>query len=213
MGLSACSRRQSPRRARVRASAREQVSAEGQHCRPCKVYRFTASTRGADYHFHRTCRVGNNSLIGSSTQIYENAVVTGSVLGTRCVVGPGARITHAYIFDDTTLGAGAIVERAIIGHRVSIGAGAQVPRGCLIGDGVVLGKGAHLRPFERVSVKDAEAPGAAEDSDDEEEELDDAGRGRPRASAHCSLLMNCDRDPGDFGRGLERAHMAQGTTS
>ncbi|KAI9065143.1 nucleotide-diphospho-sugar transferase [Trametes sanguinea] len=121
----------------------------------------------------RTCKVGNNTLIGSHTTIEANATVHASVIGQRCTIGPGAVLRNAYIFDDTHIGAGCVVEGSIVGARVRLGDRCSVPRGCLIADGVVIGEGAKLRKFERVSRKrealKAEHP---EDADEEDEEED-----------------------------------------
>jgi NDP-sugar pyrophosphorylase family protein len=126
----------------------------------------------------RTCKIGNNCIIGSSTHVYDNAQVSGSVIGKRCVIGPGARVTDAYIFDDTVLGADVVVARSIVGSRVSVGPRSVVPRGCLVGDGVVLGEGAQLRPFERVGTQPPD--GDDDDSDQEEEGPDEASERRNR---------------------------------
>ena len=68
-----------------------------------------------------------------------------------------------------------MIEESIIGENVKIGDGSRIERGCLVADGVVLGKNARLGPFDRVSKK-REIEGKAtkgkehEDEDDDEEE-------------------------------------------
>ncbi|KAI0636836.1 nucleotide-diphospho-sugar transferase [Trametes polyzona] len=121
----------------------------------------------------RTCKIGNNTLIGSHTTIEAGASVHSSVIGQRCTIGPGAILRDAYIFDDTHIGAGCVVEGSIIGERVRLGDRCRVPRGCLIAEGVVISEGAKLRRFERVSKKrEAQKAGDGEDADDEEEDSD-----------------------------------------
>lgn len=122
----------------------------------------------------RTCRIGNNTLIGSHTVISANASVHASVIGQRCTIGPGAVLREAYIFDDTHIGAGAVVEGSIIGARVTLGDGARIPRGCLIADGVAIGANAKLRKFERVSKKREERPSREEDGSDGDDEESDS---------------------------------------
>ncbi|KAI0362257.1 nucleotide-diphospho-sugar transferase [Trametes cingulata] len=121
----------------------------------------------------RTCKIGNNTLIGAHTTVEANASVHASVIGQRCKIGAGAVLRNAYIFDDTHVGAGCVVEGSIIGARVRLGDRCRVPRGCLIADDVVIGEGAKLRKFERVSKKrDMKKAGKDEDADDEEEDSD-----------------------------------------
>ncbi len=123
----------------------------------------------------RTCKIGNNTLIGAHTTIEANASVHSSVIGQRCTIGAGAVLRDAYIFDDTHIGAGCVVEGTIIGERVRIGDRCRIPRGCLIAEGVVIGDNAKLRRFERVSKKrDAEEAVGDEDADDEDEEEEDS---------------------------------------
>ena len=121
-----------------------------------------------------------------------------SVIGQRCTIGPGAVLRDAYIFDDTTVGAGCVVEGSIVGTRVSLGDNARVPRGCLIADGVVIGAGAKLRNFERVSKRRAAAAAAAaatpsqtadDDGSDGDDEDDDSDLEDAEASA-CDVAFS-----------------------
>lgn len=120
----------------------------------------------------RTCKVGNNTLIGSSTQVFDNAQIISSVIGQRCRIGPGTIISNSYVFDGTTIGANCVIENSIIGSKVNIKDKSRVERGCLISDGVILGPEAKLRPFERVS-KRRDTEGSNDGDEEEEEESED----------------------------------------
>ncbi|KAG1782724.1 nucleotide-diphospho-sugar transferase [Suillus placidus] len=115
----------------------------------------------------RTCKIGNNTLIGSKSQIADNAQVTASVLGQRCIVGAGSIVRNSYLFDGAVIGPNCVVEHSIIGSGVHIKESTRVERGCLIADGVVVGPQAKLVPFSRLSKR-------REDSDEEDEEFEDA---------------------------------------
>ncbi|KAI0328553.1 nucleotide-diphospho-sugar transferase [Cubamyces sp. BRFM 1775] len=122
----------------------------------------------------RTCKIGNNTLIGAHTTVEAGASVHSSVIGQRCTIGPGAILRDAYIFDDTHVGAGCVVEGSIVGARVRLGDRCRIPRGCLIADGVIIGEEAKLRRFERVSrTREALRAENGEDADDEDEEDSD----------------------------------------
>ena len=118
----------------------------------------------------RTCRVNANTLIGSHTTVEPGAIITASVIGQRCIIGPNVTLSHAYVFDDTHIDADTVVEQCIIGSGVKIGQGSRIERGSLVGDGVVLGKGAHLRPFDRVSRRRGQK--IDEENDEEWEEVE-----------------------------------------
>ena len=119
---------------------------------------------------HRTAKVGPNTLIGAHTSIADGASISGSVIGQRCKIGPGAVLKGAYIFDDTEIGAGALIENSIVGANVRVGEGSTVRTGCLIADGVVLGKNARLARFDRVSRRRDLVDGESTDGEEDEEE-------------------------------------------
>ncbi|KAH9180602.1 nucleotide-diphospho-sugar transferase [Lactarius sanguifluus] len=101
---------------------------------------------------YRTCKIGNNTLIGPSSHVGDNAKVVASTLGARCPK--------------------CVLESCIVGAGVRIGEGSQIARGSLVADGVKLGPGTVLMPFERVSK--AEAKPAEDDDDDDDGDDADA---------------------------------------
>ncbi|KAJ7470669.1 nucleotide-diphospho-sugar transferase [Mycena latifolia] len=120
----------------------------------------------------RTCKIGNNTLIGASTKILENAQISGSVIGQNCVIGAGSIIEGSYIFDGTVIGAQCVVKRSIIGAGVTIKEKTRIEKGCLVGDGVVVGPLAVLDPFERLSRRRDKTASAEEEEADEDEDSD-----------------------------------------
>jgi translation initiation factor eIF-2B subunit epsilon len=99
----------------------------------------------------RTCKIGNNTLIGPSTQVRDEAQVIASTIGVRCSIGAGSILRNAYVFDDVEIGPNCTLESCIVGTGVRIGEGSRIAQGSLVADGVKLGQGTVLRPFERVS--------------------------------------------------------------
>ncbi|KAJ6596797.1 nucleotide-diphospho-sugar transferase [Mycena vulgaris] len=123
----------------------------------------------------RTCKIGNNTLIGASTKVLENAQIIGSVIGQNCVIGAGTVIDGSYIFDGTVIGAQCVIKRSIIGAGVTIKEKTRIEKGCLVGDGVVVGPLAVLDPFERLSKRrdnSAEEEDSDEDEDSDMEEIE-----------------------------------------
>lgn len=126
----------------------------------------------------RTCTIGKNTLIGSHSQIFDNVIITSSVLGRRCKIHPRAKITNSYIFDGTTIEADCIITNSIIGSMVHVKESTVVEKGCLIADDVIIGPKGLLKEFERVSKRIGEASITADANDeDEDSELEDADEG------------------------------------
>ncbi len=75
------------------------------------------------------------------------------MIGRSCIIGAGSIITDSYIFDGASIGPECTVEKSIIGEGVTIKDRSRIVRGCLLGDEVVVGPGAVLPPFERLSKK------------------------------------------------------------
>ncbi|KAF9227524.1 nucleotide-diphospho-sugar transferase [Gyrodon lividus] len=124
----------------------------------------------------RTCKIGNNTLIGSKSQIAENAQVLASVLGQRCIIGAGSVVRNSYLFDGVVVGPNCTIEHSIIGAGVQIKEKSIVERGCLIADGVIVGPQARLEPFQKLLRRRQDAEGEDEDEeDDDADEEADAG--------------------------------------
>ncbi|KAH0827077.1 hypothetical protein J3R83DRAFT_4762 [Lanmaoa asiatica] len=142
----------------------------------------------------RTCKIGNQTLIGSKSQIADNAQIVASVLGQRCVIGAGSVVHNSYLFDGVVIGPNCVIEYSIIGAGVQIKEMSRVERGCLIADKVTIGPQARLGPFQKLLKKcqddrddrdeeeteeddddDDEADGKEEEDDDDESEEEDGG--------------------------------------
>ncbi|KIM62417.1 hypothetical protein SCLCIDRAFT_119402 [Scleroderma citrinum Foug A] len=120
----------------------------------------------------RTCKIGNNTLIGSHCQISDNAHVSASVLGQRCTIGAESVVQNSYLFDGVVVGSDCTIEYSILSAGVTIKDGSRVERGCLVGDGVVVGPGARLLPFDRLSRRLQDVEESDQDSGDDEKEVD-----------------------------------------
>ncbi|KAG7452606.1 nucleotide-diphospho-sugar transferase [Guyanagaster necrorhizus] len=123
--------------------------------------------KGSTVTLARTSTVGNNTLMGCRTQILEDVQIKSSVIGRDCIIGAGSIIADSYIFDGTSIGPECVVEQSIIGEGVIIKHNSRIVRGCLLGDEVIVGPGAVLQPFERLSKKRD-----PEEVDENEEEED-----------------------------------------
>ena len=71
------------------------------------------------------------------------------------------------------IGSDCVIERSIIGANVSIKDQTRVSKGCLVGDGVIVGPSAVLRPFERLSKRPDESERRMEEDEDVDSDLED----------------------------------------
>ncbi|KAH9043184.1 nucleotide-diphospho-sugar transferase [Lactarius pseudohatsudake] len=122
----------------------------------------------------RTCKIGNNTLIGPSSHVGDGAQVVASTLGARCSVGSDTVLRNAYVFDDVTIGPNCVLESCIVGAGVQVGERSRIARGSLIADGVKLGPGTVLMPFERVSRRKQKSVPVIGEPAEEDDDGDDA---------------------------------------
>ncbi|KAF5391348.1 hypothetical protein D9757_002006 [Collybiopsis confluens] len=122
----------------------------------------------------RTSRIGNKSLIGSSTEISDNVEIVSSVIGRDCFIGAGTIIDNSYIFSGTSIGSDCVIRRSIIGSDVNIKDNTMIEKGSLVGDGVVIGPDTHLEAFSRLSRKRSSVPPREAGEDDSEGEYADS---------------------------------------
>ena len=177
MDIPARARRQSPRRTFVRASPREQVR-RSRWFRHTLQVRYTTSrdplgsVRSHPDVLNRTCKIGNQTLIGSKSQIADNAQIIASVLGQRCMIGAGSVVRNSYLFDGVVVGPNCVIEYSIVGAGVQIKEESRVERGCLIADKVIIGPTARLEPFQKLLKKSQD--NEEEEDEEEEDEGDEA---------------------------------------
>jgi len=159
------------------------------------LYSFISKSILSSLLFCRTCNIGTNTLIGSSTKVSENVCLTASVIGQGCNIGAGSRISGSYIFEGAVIGERCIIERSIIGAGVQVKNGSRIPKGCLLADGVIIGPDASLQPFERLSVSRDGEDGDSEDEAEEDSDIEEVEASKflffqfPHSYYHYSILL------------------------
>ncbi|KAI0306525.1 nucleotide-diphospho-sugar transferase [Multifurca ochricompacta] len=138
----------------------------------------------------RTCKIGNNTLLGPSTQVRDDAQVIASTIGARCSIGTGTVLRNAYIFDDVVIAANCVLESCLIGAGVWVGEGSRIGRGSLVADGVKLGPGTGIKAKEKTTPMIGEFIGDESDEGDVDSELEQAEQCQPSLSQ--SLGPNSD---------------------
>ena len=93
-------------------------------------------------------------LVGAGSRVAEGSRLAGpAVVGERCSLAPGARVSRSVLWEDVRLAAGASVSGSVLASGAVVGEGACV-------QGAVLAHGARIPPGARVPEGTALAPGA-----------------------------------------------------
>jgi mannose-1-phosphate guanylyltransferase len=84
------------------------------------------------------------AVIGDGAWVAAEASVEGSVIGAGCRVNPGAQVLDSVLLPHAVVEKSARVSRSILGRGARVGDGAEVSGTSVLGDGYVVGAGAHL---------------------------------------------------------------------
>ncbi|KAF9174836.1 hypothetical protein BGX21_009133 [Mortierella sp. AD011] len=144
----------------------------------------------------RTCVVEEKVVIGANTQISEKSILSNCVIGKNCVIGSNVKIDNAYIWDNVRIMDNCIVQHSIIANGAVLEHDVTISKGCLISFNVTVGANATVPAYSRLTalpededeelVSEPSIVGAtgrgrsyneAEDSDDEDEEVDPKNKG------------------------------------
>jgi mannose-1-phosphate guanylyltransferase len=108
-------------------------------------------------HSDLPARDGTGSLIAADARVAGAEVGPLTVVGPRCRIEAGARVSRSVLFDEVSVGAEATVDDAILAERVTVGRGARVEAGAVVGggahveDSAVVPADTRIEPGERVS--------------------------------------------------------------
>jgi len=103
-------------------------------------------------------RDASGSLVAAGCRLDGAEIGPLTVLGERCEVEPGARVSRSVLMADVAVGAGAVVEEAVLAEGVSVGRCARVEPGAVVGASARVEPGAIVSPDARVE------PGAVVDA-------------------------------------------------
>lgn len=120
----------------------------------------------------RSSKIGSHTLLGPASTVEDKAEVSGSVLGRYVRVGESSTVKNSYLWDGAIVEAGCHIENSIVGRNVVVKTGSKIAKGCLVGDGVVLGPHADLKPFTRVSKLRLKSGKKVMDDEDIDEDLE-----------------------------------------
>ena len=85
--------------------------------------------------------VGSGCIVGFGTKLGDKATLKRSIMGRRCRVGTGAKVSNCVVHDDVTIADGAHIQGSVVGCGAVLGAGC-VLRDCHVASGAAVAPGA-----------------------------------------------------------------------
>ncbi|KAJ1989790.1 translation initiation factor eIF-2B epsilon subunit, GEF [Dimargaris cristalligena] len=146
----------------------------------------------------RTSNLERNVVIGRGSSVGDHSIISNSVIGRDCQIGDHVTIQGAYLLDGTTVAAHCTVERSILGHQTTVHSHSQIGKGCIVGDGVVVGPRIRVPDHTRLTTKAAAA--AAADSDWNDSDAEDntvVDSSRWGAESNAVIWVPSDEDDDD----------------
>jgi translation initiation factor eIF-2B subunit gamma len=85
--------------------------------------------------------VGSGCIVGFGTKLGDKATLKRSIMGRRCRVGTGAKVSNCVVHDDVTIADGAHIQGSVVGQGAVLGTGC-VLRDCHVASGAAVAAGA-----------------------------------------------------------------------
>lgn len=117
------------------------------------------------------CELEENVLVGfASTVGREGApttTLTNCIIGKRCKIGAGVRISNSYVWDDVVIGDGCTIDRSILADKVELKAEVSLQPGSVLGPGVVIDASRTISINTKISLETCSAEDAGDFDEDE----------------------------------------------
>lgn len=85
-----------------------------------------------------TCDVGNDTVIGSNSNLGSNTRIFKSVIGKNCTIGKNVVIENAYLFNNIKVKNNSVIKFSVIGENCTIKENSKILDSCVLGSGVVI---------------------------------------------------------------------------
>lgn len=124
-------------------------------CGNAQVYSFCRN----NIYRHKNIRLARGSIlesdvvIGELSEIDDKTVVSHSVLGKGVKIGKNCRITNSFVMDEVEIGDNCELDHCVVGEQAKIGSNSKLTNGCILGQKVVLPKGADISKLTLQSNK------------------------------------------------------------
>lgn len=85
-----------------------------------------------------TCDVGNDTVIGSESELGSKTCVFKSIIGKNCKIGNNVTIENAYLFNGVTVKDNCVIRFSVIGEDCVINKNSKILDSCILSDHVVI---------------------------------------------------------------------------
>lgn len=85
-----------------------------------------------------TCDVGNDTVIGSNSELGSKTCVLKSIIGKNCKIGNNVIIENAYLFNGVNVKDNCVIRFSVIGENCIINKNSKILDSCILGDHVVI---------------------------------------------------------------------------
>eukprot|EP01119_Soliformovum_irregulare_P008978 TRINITY_DN2207_c0_g1_i1.p1 TRINITY_DN2207_c0_g1~~TRINITY_DN2207_c0_g1_i1.p1 ORF type:complete len:698 (-),score=261.33 TRINITY_DN2207_c0_g1_i1:25-1848(-) len=108
----------------------------------------------------RSSRVSQEIVLGSGTEVGDEANISHSIIGRNCKIGKNVVIHGSYIWDNVVVEDNVVIQRSIVCNGARLFKGCKIEKGCVVGYMVNVGEGIVV-PTQTKLI--AESPETSED--------------------------------------------------
>lgn len=85
-----------------------------------------------------TCDVGNDTVIGSNSNLGSSTRIFKSIIGKNCTIGNNVIIENSYLFNNVKIENNSVIKFSVIGENSTIKKNSKILDSCILGSGVVI---------------------------------------------------------------------------
>jgi len=111
------------------------------------------------------CFVGEETAIGSCTEIGESSNISHSIIGRNCIIGKNVKIVGSYIWDNCIIQDNVTITSAILCCGARVLSNATISKGCIISFNAIVGENIFIDEFTKISLYENDDSDTDEDDD------------------------------------------------
>jgi len=105
---------------------------------------------GADSRIDFTSQLDGTVILGERCEVKAGARITNSIVGSRALIEEGAVVIDSVLWDDVRVARGAHMQEAVVGESTEIGEGAHLSEGVIVSGHCRIGRNATVKANVKV---------------------------------------------------------------